>query len=262
MKKLFGVIIVGLLASVLSGCGWVNTGEVGVRTQFGEVEKETVPVGFYTSWLSDVKIYSVKEVYVNLKDMQPKAKDNLSLTDFEVTVYYSINGAKAPEYQSKYAGSNTKLDDGVYILGYDRVEKAAGNAVNDAVSRFDSLTIHTQREEVQHIIKQLVQQQLDEASPDVFHITRVVVNNVKTDPKVEATIIKNIEADKRLEIARKETTIQKEIAKANEELTSSLTPAYLQHEFNQAVLECAKAPNCTLIIDGTGTTTKNIPVSR
>lgn len=262
MKKyVIGALMVAA-SMVLTGCGFVDTGEVGVRTQFGEVKEEPVTEGFYSAVFSSVKFYSTKEVYVNLKDMQPKAKDNLSLSDFEVTVYYTIDGAKAPWYQSKYAGKPYEMD-GVYVLGYDRVEKAAENAANDAVSRFESLSMHTKREEIQKMILESIQHQMNEAAPGVFKINRVVVNRVKTDPKVEASIIKNIEAEKRLELAIKEKEIQKETASANEKLAVSLTPEYLQHEMNMAVMECAKSSSCTLIIDGSnGGTTKNIPVVR
>ncbi|QZB90158.1 hypothetical protein selz497L_195 [Salmonella phage SenALZ1] len=69
---------------------------------------------------------------------------------------------------------------------------------------------------------------------------------------VEQSIRDNVMADKRLDTARKNVEIRDQEAKANQKLTTSLTPEYLQHEYNMVLQSCANSGKCTLIVDGSG----------
>ncbi|UPU15707.1 SPFH domain band 7 family protein [Salmonella phage STP55] len=57
---------------------------------------------------------------------------------------------------------------------------------------------------------------------------------------------------KRLDTARKNVEIRDQEARANQKLTTSLTPEYLQHEYNMVLQSCANSGKCTLIVDGSG----------
>lgn len=250
IKKIGLGLIVILGALTLSGCGGViDEGNVGVRTQWGEVDRNPVEAGWYTSFMSDVNVYTTKETGVDLTKMTPKAKDNLSLEELDVTVYYTPNAAKVPWFQVKFSGQSAEVD-GVYAVGYNLVKTAASSSTMDAVSTLDSMTIHTQRSELEKLIKERAQQQLNIAAPDMFTITRVLVTKALTDPSIEQSIRDNVMADKRLDTATKNVSIREQESLANEKLTNSLSPAFLQHEYNLALAECAKSDKCTLIVDG------------
>lgn len=250
-KKLAGVGVLVAGVGMLSGCGGViDEGNVGVRTQWGEVDQNPVGAGFYTSFFSDVDVYTAKEATVALTKMTPKAKDNLTLEDLDVDVYYTPNASKVPWFQTKFAGQSAKLEDGTIAVGYNLVRTAASSATMDAVSTLDSMTIHTQRSELEKLIKQRAQQQLDIAAPGMFTITRVLVTKALTDPSIEQSIRDNVMADKRLDTATKNVQIREQESNANKKLTQSLTPEYLQHEYNLALAACAQSNKCTLVVDG------------
>ncbi|QIQ62345.1 lipoprotein [Salmonella phage moki] len=251
-KLVFGAIMV-LAASLLSGCGGViDEGNVGVRTQWGEVDMNPVTAGIYTSFVSSVDVYTTKEAVVSLTKMTPKAKDNLTLEDLDVDVYYTPNVAKVPWFHTKFAGQSAELGDGTIAVGFNLVKTAAASSTMDAVSSLDSMTIHTQRAELEKMIKERTQQQLETAAPGMFTITRVLVKKALTDPSIEQSIRDNVMADKRLDTARKNVEIRDQEAKANQKLTTSLTPEYLQHEYNMVLQSCANSGKCTLIVDGSG----------
>lgn len=253
MKRFAMVLMLGLGSLLLTGCGVIDQGDVGVRTSFGELEIEPVEAGFYTAVLSDVTVYTTKETSVALTKLQPKASDNLSLEDLEVEVYYTPNVSKVPWFQSKYSGMSARLDgDDSFRVGYNMVKTISTSSSLDAVSTMESLKIHTQRNELEAAIKQRAQQQLDVAAPGMFTVTRVLVTKAATDPSIEQSIRDNVTAAKRLDTTKKQTEIKNEEAKQTQTTAASLTPEFLQHEYNMAITACAANPKCTLIVDGSG----------
>lgn len=97
--------ITALLCTLLSGCfGTIDTGHVGVRTTFGKVDTEELQQGMYSALLSSVREFTAKEISVQLNNLTPKAKDNLSLKDLDVTIYYTIKPTVIAEMDIKYQG--------------------------------------------------------------------------------------------------------------------------------------------------------------
>src|SRR3569832_2851265 len=91
MKKLF--YLMALVATLtLTGCyGRIETGNVGLRTDFnGTVNSKVEQEGLFTALMSHVDQYTLKEVAVYLENMTPKAHDNLSLKELDVTVYFLV----------------------------------------------------------------------------------------------------------------------------------------------------------------------------
>jgi regulator of protease activity HflC (stomatin/prohibitin superfamily) len=76
------VLLVGALA-LLTSCGTVESGNVGVRTTLGKVNPEEVEPGVYFGLpgISRVQEFSAKEIGLDLNDLTPKARDNLTLRD-------------------------------------------------------------------------------------------------------------------------------------------------------------------------------------
>ncbi|AVO22932.1 lipoprotein [Erwinia phage vB_EamM-Bue1] len=249
MKKVLGLFIM-LSAFLLAGCGVIDQGNVGVRTQFGDVDPKPVANGFYTSIISDVDIYTTKEVAVKLVDLTPKAKDNLKMEKLDLSVYYVATPAAIPGFQTKFSNMSVKGDNGVYLPGYSMVHDISQSASMDSVATFESLLIHQNRALLEASVKEKAQAMLDAAAPHTFTVTRVIVTTADTDKTIEQSIQNNIMADKDLETARKRVGIREQDALANEKLQQSLTPEFLQHEYNLAVAECAKRSSCTMIVDG------------
>lgn len=252
MKKLYLALMIAT-SVLLTGCGFgtIESGNVGVRTQFGKVQQEEEREGLYVAVLSSVVEYTAKETNVVLSNMTPKAKDKLILKDLDVAVYYRANPTKIAEFASSHAAMSAKLKDEDFVRpGYNMIDNMARGVISDEVSKFDSLTLHQNRSDLETAIKKALSDELNKTDPGYFEITRVVVTSLLTDPAVEESIRKNIQMNNEIDTARKEIDKKKQEADAMAKTAAALTPALLQHEFNAALMECAKRQGCTLIVDG------------
>jgi regulator of protease activity HflC (stomatin/prohibitin superfamily) len=142
--------------------------------------------------------YSVKEIEVKFDNLTPKGKDNLSLADFDVSIWYQPLASQVAEMYVKYSGMSL-CDHGVCYPAYNLVARVAQGAIFDAVSQYESLTIHTKRTDLESRIKTLVQAELDKSDKGVFAVTKVIVRQIKTDPQLEASIQAAVRMQKQTE---------------------------------------------------------------
>jgi regulator of protease activity HflC (stomatin/prohibitin superfamily) len=262
LRILAGIIAIVLVALGLSSCGTVESGNVGIRTTLGKVSAEEVEPGLYLGipGVSAVQEFSAKEIGLDLNDMTPKARDNLSLRDLDVTVYYRVAPSAVAELYVKYAGLHTR-DEGsrVYLPAHAMLTRLVRNAVYEQASRIDSLVMHTRRDELAAAVRKSLQGELDANDKGVITVTRVVIRSLTTDPAIERAIQDAVAAQKQLEttkqrIAIAEAEAQVEIkkaegiAKANQIINQSLTREYLQHEANLALLRFADKGGATTVV--------------
>lgn len=251
MKRSITALLVAASMS-LAACGFIDTGTVAVRTQQGQIQPKVEHAGFYTSFLSSLDEYTIKETTVDFEKLTPRAKDNLRLESLSVTVYYQANGDMLPDFQTKHAGQSLEISGDSFIRpGYVLIKNIGSGVINDTTSHFDSLTMHQNRTPIELEIKTNLQAALNLEEPGMFTITRVIVTDLHTDPSIEASIRQAIMAQKQVETATQLVLVKKQEALANEQVAQSLSPAYLQHEYNQALTECAKNEHCTMIVGST-----------
>jgi regulator of protease activity HflC (stomatin/prohibitin superfamily) len=254
-----GIVIVAVI--VLSSSYVIETGNVGVIKTLGTVNLEEVSPGLHLRlpMVTTVREFSGKENSFDLTDLTPKAADNLSLRDLDVTVFYATAADKIADVSVKYSASEQPAEGGVLYPGYALVWREARGAVYEEVAKVDSLQLHKQRNELQEQIRDLLQKRLDAEDPKVFSISRVVVRALNTDPSIEQSIQLAVQNQKRLEakkieveIAAREAEIEvakaQGIAKANQIINASLTAEYLQHEINLALREFAKNDGQAIVI--------------
>ena len=255
------VFAVPLLIIAFLSAYTVETGNVSVERTFGKVNHEEQQQGlnFKMPLLTTAMEFSAKEIAVDFNDLTPKAADNLSLQDLDVSVFYRASQDRISELMVKYAGSAVRGDDGAYLPAWGLVVREARSTIYEKVSEIDSLQLHKQREILQTAVQATLQSRLDRSDPNDFQVTRVVVRALNTDPSIEAAIREAVEAEKRLEakqvqveIAKKDAEIEieraKGIAEANRIINSSLTPEYLQHEVNSALREFADNNGSVVVI--------------
>jgi len=249
-----------------TSCGTIESGNVGIRTTLGKVSPDEIEPGIYLGipGISRVQEFSAKEIGLDLNDLTPKARDNLSLRDLDVTVYYRVNAGAVADLYVKYAGQHVR-DEGSRVLlpAYGLLQRVARNAIYEQASHIDSLVMHTQREELAQAVRKSLQAELDGNDKGVFSVTRVVIRSLTTDPAIEKAIQESVAAQKQLEttkqriaIAEAEAQVEVKkaegIARANQIINQSLTREYLQHESNLALQKFA---------DKGGTTTVVIPAN-
>jgi regulator of protease activity HflC (stomatin/prohibitin superfamily) len=233
-----------------------------VRTTLGKVNLDELEPGLFLGVpaISRVAVFSGKEIGIDLNDLTPKARDNLSLRDLDVTIYYRAAAGSVADLYVKYAGLHQRDEgSGVFLPAYAMVFRLARNAVYEQASRIDSLVMHTQRDELAAAVRKGLQADLDANDKGVFFVTRVVVRSLVTDPAIEKAIQESVAAQKQLEttkqrIAIAEAEAQVEIkraegvAKANQIINQSLTREYLQHESNLALHKFAEKGGTTTVV--------------
>jgi regulator of protease activity HflC (stomatin/prohibitin superfamily) len=260
-------IVIGILVALavvvgLSSCGTIETGNVGVRTTLGKVSMDEIEPGLFLGipGVSRVQEFSAKEIGLDLNDLTPKARDNLTLRDLDLTVYYRVSGDAIADLYVKYAGQHTR-DEGsrVNLPAYGMLQRLARNAVFEQAAGIDSLVMHTRRDELAAAIRKSLQAELDANDKGVFQITRVVIRGLTTDPAIEKAIQESVAAQKQLETTRQRIAIAEAeaqveikkaegIAKANQIINQSLTREYLQHESNLALLRFAEKGGTTTVV--------------
>jgi regulator of protease activity HflC (stomatin/prohibitin superfamily) len=256
---LFPAVAIGVIAFMSAYT--VETGNVAVERTLGKVnhEERLQGLNFKMPFLTTRQEFSAKEIAIDINDLTPKAADNLSLKDLDVSIYYRVPQDRISELFVKYAQSAARGSDGIYMPAYGLVVREARSAIYEQVSKIDSLQLHKQRESLQSDVLQELQRRLESSDPGDIIITRVVVRALNTDPSIEAAIRDAVEAEKRLEakqvqveIAKKDAEIEVErakgIAEANAIINQSLTAAYLQHEINTALLRFADNESSVVVI--------------
>jgi len=261
-RVVIGVLIALLVALGLSSCGTIESGNVGVRTTLGKVNPEEVEPGIYLGvpGISRVQEFSAKEIGLDLNDLTPKARDNLSLRDLDLTIYYRVASGSIADLYVKYAGQHTR-DEGskVNLPAYAILQRLSRNAVYEQASRIDSLVMHTQRDELAASIRKSLQAELDANDKGVFVVSRVVIRGLTTDPAIEKAIQEAVAAQKQLETTKQRVAIAEAeaqvevkkaegIAKANQIINQSLTREYLQHESNLALQKFAEKGGTTTVV--------------
>lgn len=258
-----GLLLLVVVVLTATSCGTLETGNVGVRTTLGKVNPEEVEPGIYLGvpGISSVQVFSAKEIAVDLNDLTPKARDNLSLRDLDLTVYYKVAAGAVADLYVKYAARHARAEGASeYLPAYQLVQGVARNVIYEESSKIDSLVMHTKRDEMAAAVRRGLQAELDANDKGVFTITRVVVRALTTDPAIEKAIQESVAAQKQLETTRQRIQIAEAealveikkaegIAKANQIINQSLTREYLQHEANLALMKFAeKGGTATVVI--------------
>ncbi|MEM6514100.1 MAG: SPFH domain-containing protein [Pseudomonadota bacterium] len=256
---LFIVLLVGALGYMMAYT--VQSGNVAVERTLGKVNhtEQLQGLNFKAPILTTKQEFSAKEIAIDIDDLRPKAADNLSLRDLDVSVYYRVPPERISELYVKYAASAVRGPDGIWLPAYGLVVREARAAIYEKVSEIDSLQLHKQRELLQNEVLAELQGRLEKSDSGDIFVTRIVVRALNTDPSIEAAIREAVEAEKRLEakqvqveIAKKDAEIEieraKGVAEANSIINKSLTAEYLQHEINKALHEFAENEGSVVVI--------------
>jgi len=247
------VAVISMTTAFLFGSFYVvDTGHVGVERTLGKVDLEETGAGlnFKLPVLTQAYEFSAKEIALDLDDLRPKAADNLSLQDLDVTVYYNAAPGAIADLMVKYANASHDAPEAM-LPAYGIVYREARGAIYEEVAKVDSLQLHRLRDALQTAIQESLQRRLANKDGDALHVSRVVVRALNTDPSIEASIREAVANQKKLEakqisvdIAKKDAEIEIErargIAEANRIINESLTAQYLQHEINVALQSFAE----------------------
>ena len=240
----------------------IESGNVGVRKTLGKVNPEEATPGLNIKMpvITSITEFVGKEIAIDLTDLTPKAADNLSLRDMDVTIFYRADSGQIADLYVKYANAHQYDEESdSYFPAYRLVYRESRRAAYETVARIDSLTMHKKREQIADFIKTRLQETLDSNDPNVFEVTRVVIRSILTDPSIEESIREAVANQKRLEakqimveIERKNAEIEairaEGIANANNIINKTLTSEYLQHELNLTLQKFAETGANTIVV--------------
>jgi regulator of protease activity HflC (stomatin/prohibitin superfamily) len=255
-------LIVALLAtSALAGCAQIDTGNTGVESTFGQVKEQTLPPGIYFSAFKTIYEVNTKEIGMELNDMQPKAKDNVTMTDVDITVYYRTNPSQVSKIMTKYAGDMqwSKSSD-AYFVGWGLMTRMSREAVYNAFTKYIASDMHLRRSDIAANIRETLQKEIDaDAGKGMFEITNVLIRNIVTDPRLEEAIKQSAEVEfavrkKQQELAlaqaeadRKKIEAEGE-AVANRIISDSLTSQLIELRRIESMTAFAKQGTHTVIM--------------
>jgi prohibitin 1 len=261
------------LTALLVGCTQIDTGNVGVERTLGKVSAEALPPGIYLTVFKSVDEFTAKEIGFQLADMTPKSRDNLTMKDVDIDIYFKVMPVAIPGLFTKYQGDVVRHADIVrdggkdLVIAYSRVSREAREAVYKAVAEMDATTMHTKRAELSERVRAGLQKELDGNDKGAFVVTAVNVRNLLTDPAIEAAIRQRAETDQAIERKRKEVELAKAEAerliveaegqaRANQILSASLTPALKEIKLAElqrdAAVAIAAKPGNTVLMGGGG----------
>lgn len=267
-------LALSIAALSLAACSQIDTGNVGVERTLGKVGTEALTPGVYFTLFKSVDEFTTKEVSFQLMDMTPKSRDNLTMKDVDIDVYYKTTPAAVPGLYVKYQGDvvqhNQIVQDGTkdLVVAFSRVSREAREAIYKSVAELDATTMHTKRTELSEMVRARLQEELEKNDKGAFVVTAVNVRNLLTDPAIEAAIRSRAETDQAIEKKRKEVELAKAEAerlivqaqgeaRANEIISASLTPSLKEIKLAElqrdTALALASKPGNTVLL-GSGAT--------
>jgi regulator of protease activity HflC (stomatin/prohibitin superfamily) len=251
-----------LFAILLAGCEQIETGNVGIESTMGQVKDHTLPPGVYVTVFKTVYEISAKENPIEINDIKPKTKDNITMADVDLTVYFNIGATFASKVFVKYAGDMDRGQASGYVLGKGLVTRMTREATYNAVSKHNSWDIHLNREAIAADVRAALQKEIDnDAGKGMFVITNVLVRNLLTDARLEESIKAAAEVtfqvrqkEQQIILAKAESERMKVAAegeaRANQIIAQSLTPTLLELRRIEAMQSFATKGNSTVVLQG------------
>lgn len=148
MKKIASIALVVFLAMGMSACHVVDTGHVGLRTNYDKtIEKtELVAGSFNQTFVGSVTDFPIREVADAVTDLQPQTKDNATMKDVDVTAIYNIHPACVSDlYVNKSRSYHGDTKEGQTLLMYNYVHQLVRNAVYKESKLYDAMAMNDNR---------------------------------------------------------------------------------------------------------------------
>lgn len=253
MSRTTTLILAAAITLAASACTRVETGNVGVEKTLGQVKPDELSPGVYFTLFKTVLEVNGKENAISLTDLKPKSKENLTMQDFDFDVYYQINHASAADLMVKYAGDLTADKEDNYIIGENLVTRQAREAAYNAAVKQEFAQMQNKRSELAADIQRNLQTELDaSAGKGAFTVTNIVIKNITTDAKLEASIreaaqveFQTRQRESQIKLAAAEAErrrIEAEgEARANKIISDSLTPQLVQIKLAEMSRDTATA---------------------
>lgn len=208
MKKLFAVALIALSAV---GCTRIETGTVGLRLDASrQIDgAELMPGTFNQTMIGSVLTFPTRDIALNVENKTPLTADNSALSDFDISVVYSINPTSVSEiYSNKSKSFHAVGADGDVFLMYNYIITLVNNASYKAVRNYTSLELADKRELLESEIKNVIEQKLkSERLDSSITITAVSIRNIKPNQQILNAATEYVKAQNQLKVKQTEVDI-------------------------------------------------------
>lgn len=245
MNRKTTLSLIALAIASTVGCTRIETGEVGVRVGYDKQLKpgELLPGSFNQTIVGDIITFPVKDVAVDVNDIPVIAKDNSTMSDFDVTLIYNIN----PQMVSELYGSKSKSFHAVYngdtYLMLNYISQLARNASYKIAREYDALDMNDNRQTMEQKIREIVTEKLKEEKLD----GSITINQVQLRKILPAqTVIDSANALVRAKNEYKQKEVEVKTAEAEARRMSALANqgqqsiAYMQAKAQADIAEGIK----------------------
>ena len=229
--KFTKTLLAAVALSTAVGCTRIETGEVGLRVgldkqvQMGELQ----PGSFNQTMIGDVLTFPVRDLAVNLDDMKAQTSDGSTLSDFDVSIIYSINPASVGEMYTQKSKSFHAHQDGDTFLMYTYMTTLARTAAYKAAALYPALESVKKRDEIEAATIKFVTAALKAENLDTsLTITKVQVRNIQPAQSIIDTANEAIATQNRLITVTKQVAIAEQEAKRQEMLSRPSSIAYMK----------------------------------
>ncbi|MES2318449.1 MAG: SPFH domain-containing protein [Pseudomonadota bacterium] len=242
MKKLLPVAVVVLFSALAAtGCSVVDTGEVGLRVNFDKTIEsgELIAGSFNQTIIGKVLTFPVKDVSVDVRDLQPLAADNSTMKDFDISVVYNIMPASVSDLYINKSRSFHMVDNtGDIYLMHAYIYQTARNAVYKSARKYEALNMNDNRAQIEQEIQQTMVATLADEK-----LTGIVISQVRVGSMVPSDAVK-ASADNLVRAKNEEKTkeVEVQIAKKEAERIAALNAnagaiAYMQAQAQMKIAE-------------------------
>lgn len=240
MKKFFAMMF---LALSLSACHVVDTGKVGLRVNFDKTIEATerLPGSFNQVVVGSIIDLPIKEISVDVTNLTPLASDNSTMSDFDVTVVYSINPASVSDlYINKNRSFHTLDKDGEVLLMHSYLQTTVRNAVYKVARKYEAMKMNDERQNIESELLAQIKGTLEaEKLGTSILVSQVQAKSIAPSVAVRAAADNLVKA--KSELAAKEVEVN--TAKKEAERISALNA-------NSGAIEYMNAQSLALIAAG------------
>lgn len=260
----FGIIAAAVVLA--TGCTRIQTGEVGVRVDMSRQIQgaELLPGSWNQTVVGDVLTFPTKDIVVQLDNKTPMTADNSALSDFDITLVYSINPQSVAELYSTKSKSFHTFDDKEKdtLLMHSYIATLVNNASYKVVRQYKALEVADNRAKIEQEIMAIVNENLkSENLEKAINVTVVQVRNILANAEIMKAATDYVRSQNELKIKENEVKIAEAEAKRMAALAnnSSQSIAYMNAQAALNISEGVKNGKVqTIVIPSTLTSLGNI----
>ncbi|MEI8026063.1 MAG: SPFH domain-containing protein [Pseudomonadota bacterium] len=178
-----------LIAS-LTACIRIESGEVGLRVGFDKQVnlEELRPGSFNQTLVGSVLTFPVRDITINLENINAQTSDNSTLKDFDIMIVYSINPSSVGElYTAKSRGFHAEQSGDWYLM-YNYVVNVSRSAAYKAVRKHEALKVADSRQIIEADTLEFIRDAFkDEKLENSITVSQAQIRNIQPADSIIAS---------------------------------------------------------------------------